>query len=108
MPYIIAALVAATALMGWLLKGAWETNAEQAVAITRLEGERDDAIQAKDTLDSTVAELRAKGQVADRKLQATLKQLTTLKPEEGETDAKPFECLDVPVPAALDRILRNN
>ena len=101
MPYILAALVAATALLGWLLKSSYETNAEQRVAITRLEGERDDAIKAKDSLDSTVIELRAKGQASDRKLTTKLKQINSIK---GENDEK---CLDAAVPAALDRSLRD-
>lgn len=106
MPYILAALVAATLFLGWLLKQAWETNAEQEVTITRLEGERDAAIEAKQSLDSAVTELREKARKSDQKLAGALKNLNNLKPEEGEKDA--FECLDRTVPAALDRSLRDN
>jgi len=99
MPYIVAALVAATVLMGWLLKGAWEDNAEQAQAISTLTVERNSALSEKVTLDSTVTELRAKERANAKKLAARLTNIREVKDEDN--------CLDRPVPSDIDRLLND-
>ena len=99
MPYIMAALVAAIALTGWLLKGAWEDNAEQAQTISTLTVERDSALTEKTTLDQAVTELRAKEKANAKKLATRLTTIREVKDEDN--------CLDRPVPSDIDRLLND-
>lgn len=83
----------------WIDAQVWETRAIAA------EG-RAGALEARfDEIDKSLNELAAETKRNQQDLTAALVDLQNIQPMEGDSD-ETLECLDLPVPGALDGILR--
>lgn len=109
---VIAVLVLALSLGGWLLKRQIEETASQKDAAdkweqqaTGLQKDVEDANRRNDALNTTVKTLAAKKAASDATARAKARELDNLKQTTGDSNES-FSCLDLPVPTELDRSLR--
>lgn len=89
----------------WGLKTTWgEVRAQEARA--NAAESRVEALTARfDAIDRSLNELAVETKQNQRDLTAALVDLQNIQPMEGDSD-ETLECLDLPVPGALDGILR--
>lgn len=110
---VILVLLAALGTAGWQLRAAWQTQGQLETALAGAAGalatatrQNETLIGRFETLDRTLVGLNASQQQNQAELKARLNNLTTIVKETGDTDES-IACLHQPVPAQLDRWLRD-
>ncbi len=103
---IIAALTLALGLVTWRLKVAWQDNAVIEQQLDSANQQLRDAEVREKAIDETVGKLIGATRDNAKKLNQTLEAIRDIKPEPGDTHES-IDCLDRPLPAALDRSLRH-
>lgn len=108
----LIALVLALAGCGWALQESQRKRglAEQLVvekqkALDKSEGQNKALVGRFDSLDASLKDLGANQKANQARLQATLVGIKNIVQEPGDSDES-IRCLDVRVPAQLDRGLR--
>lgn len=102
---VIAALAVALGLTGWTLKGAWQDNARLSGENDALKVEVERSATRFEALDASVKKLGESSRANAQQLGQTLAAIRGIQREGSDTD-ETIKCLDVVVPAALDRSLR--
>lgn len=110
---VILVLLAGLGTAGWQLRAAWQTQGQLETALAGAAGALAVATKQNETLlgrfdsfDKVLVGLNATQQQNQAELKTRLNNLTTIVKETGDTDAQ-IQCLDLPVPAQLDRWLRD-
>lgn len=109
---VVITLLLALALTGWQLKRSWDVEASTRERLARVLGalERANAENERlgkrfDAFDETLGRLGVAIQKNQRELTDRLSAIQTIT-EESNDDPQSLVCLDLPVPAQLDRGLR--
>lgn len=110
---IILVLLVGLGLTGWQLRAAWNTQGQLETALAGAAGalavatKQNETLNNRfDTLDRTLVGLNVSQQQNQVELKTRLNTLTTIVKETGDTDES-IACLHQPVPAQLDRWLRD-
>lgn len=110
---VLAALVAVLALVGWLLYRQIEvsqdlrtTNAGLSAEVSGLKDQVGMRDRLAETLDGIQTDLNANKASNQTRFGQVERLIRTIPRSEGDTDAS-ITCLSTPVPAALDRVLRD-
>lgn len=99
------ALLTALALVTWELKGTWEDNRELEIRVRVAEAQSERLDKRFGALDGALLELSAETKANRSALARALESLKTITRQPEDSD-ETIECLDLPLPRDLDRILR--
>lgn len=109
---VVITLLLALALTGWQLKRSWDVEASTRerlagveAALSRANAENERLDKRFDAFDETLGRLGVAIQKNQLELTDRLSTIQTIT-EESNDDPQSLVCLDLPVPAQLDRGLR--
>lgn len=109
---VLLALLAGIGWTGWQLREAWGREAGLSTALTSAQAalavanqQNEDLVGRFDAFDQALQRLDAKQAQRQADLTGRLNTIRDIVAEPGDSDAS-ISCLDVPVPAQLDRSLR--
>lgn len=108
----LLAVLLALALAGWQLRQSWDREAKARAEVVALEGQTQTLedqnaklLDRFDSLDSVMTGFNQAQATNQNELLGRLKALTKIVKETGDSD-ETVTCFDLPVPAQLDRLLR--